>query len=140
MRTPSPWFVSPRTILFWILLFLTTMNKDIFEYKRKSYIEAGEIFFWTATINKWMRLLDEEIYKEVILSSLNYLSEAEKIDVFAFIIMPDHIHLIWRINEMNGKETAPGSFLKYTAHEFKKLLKKMHPEKLKDYAVDAQNK
>jgi putative transposase len=116
------------------------MDKSIFEYKRKSYIEAGEIFFWTATINKWMRLLDEEVYKDIILSSLNYLNEAGKVDVFAFVIMPNHIHLIWRINEMNGKETAQGSFLKYTAHEFKKLLKKQQSEKLTDYLVNAHNK
>jgi REP element-mobilizing transposase RayT len=41
---------------------------------------------------------------------------------FGFVIMPNHVHLIWRTKELNGKETAQGSFLKYTAHEFRKLL------------------
>jgi hypothetical protein len=27
------------------------------EYKRKSYMEMGLIYFWTATINNWQRLL-----------------------------------------------------------------------------------
>jgi putative transposase len=48
-------------------------------------------------------------YKNVIVSSLQYLSEAGKIDVFAFVIMPNHLHLIRRANEMNGAETAQGS-------------------------------
>ena len=99
------------------------MENEIFAEKRKSYIEIGEIFFWTATINNWQRLLLKVDYKNVIINSLIYLSDAGKIDVFAFVIMPNHIHLIWRINEMNGKETSQGSFLKYTAHEFKKMLK-----------------
>lgn len=116
------------------------MNKKIFEYKRKSFIEPGELFFWTATINKWMKLLLRDSYKDIIVNSLNYLSETGKADVFAFIIMPNHIHLIWRTNEMNGKETVQGSFLKYTAHEFKKLLKKESPESLAEYAVCAKNK
>lgn len=42
--------------------------------------------------------------------------------MFSFVIMPNHIHLIWRINEMNGEESPHASFLKFTAHEFKKML------------------
>jgi len=37
--------------------------------------------------------------------------------------MPNHLHLIWKQNNMNGKETPQGSFLKYTAPEFLKGLK-----------------
>ena len=115
-------------------------QQDIFKNKRKSYIEIGEVFFWTATINHWQKLLWEDNYKNVIISSLEYLSNAGKIDVFAFIIMPNHIHLIWRIKDLNGKETAQGSFLKYTAHEFRKMLLKEGREKLSSYKVDAENK
>jgi putative transposase len=44
------------------------------------------------------------------------------IDVFAFVLMPNHIHLIWRTNKMNGKETAQGSFLKYVAQMMQQKL------------------
>jgi len=110
------------------------------DYKRKSYIELGEIYFWTATINNWQRLLHTDEYKQVIVDSSEYLSSRGRIDVFAFVIMPTHIHLIWRVNENNGKETAQSSFLKYTAHAFKKLLAKEGVGLLKDYAVEAHNK
>ncbi|MBP6431955.1 MAG: transposase [Ferruginibacter sp.] len=107
---------------------------------RKSFIEIGELFFWTATINNWQNLLLSDDYKQIIINSLTYLSNNQKIDVFAFVIMPNHIHLIWRINEMNGKETTQGSFLKYTAHEFKKLLLLNNDVRLNDFAVKAANK
>ena len=103
-------------------------------------MEIGEIFFWTATINQWQKLLLQDEYKEVVISSLEYLSNAGKIDVYAFVIMPNHIHLIWKTNELNGKEAAQGSFLKYTAHEFRKMLLKEGNEKLSSYKVDAENK
>jgi len=96
------------------------MDKIFFDDKSKSYILIGEIFFWTATINQWKHLLKTDAYKDIIIDSLKYLSENGKIDVFDFVIMPNLIYLIWRINEMNGKETAQASFLKYTFHEFKK--------------------
>jgi putative transposase len=116
------------------------VNKEALAYKRKSYMDIGEIFFWTATINKWQRLLMDDKYKDVIISSLEYLSSEGKIDVFAFVIMPNHVHIIWRANEMNGKESAQGSFLKYTAHQFKKMLKQEGAEQLELYKSDAVNK
>nr|HPI00155.1 hypothetical protein [Chitinophagaceae bacterium] len=116
------------------------MNEALFTYKRKSHIEIGKIYFWTATINQWQQLLQEEAYKKVIINSLEYLSNAEKVNVFTFVIMPNHIHLIWKINAMNGKEQSQHSFLKNTAHEFKKMLRSDDENKLKMYAVVADNK
>jgi hypothetical protein len=55
--------------------------------------------------------------------------------------------LIWRINSDNGKETSQSSFLKYTAHEFKKMLVRQDvnhgdlvESALLDYKVKADNK
>ena len=75
-----------------------------------------------------------------MIESLHLLSKAGKIDVFGFVIMPNHIHLIWRINEKNGKETSQGSFLKFTAHAFKKMLKTDCDNNLSSYTVSAINK
>ena len=103
-------------------------------------MELGQVYFWTATINKWQKLLLEDRFKEIIIASLSYLSLKKKLDVFAFVIMPNHLHFIWRILEQNGGETTVGSFLKYTAHEFKKLLRQLNPSDLSDYEVSASNK
>jgi REP element-mobilizing transposase RayT len=117
------------------------MKSNITDYKRKSFIQHDKIYFWTATINKWQHLLATDEYKSIIISSLNYLSDAGKVDIFVFVIMPNHLHLIWRIKNQNGKETAQGSFLKYTAHEFKKLIINGNGSiNLPDYAVEADNK
>ncbi len=110
------------------------------KYQRKSIVEIGKIYFWTATINQWIPLLLDDHFKEIIISSLTYLSRRKKIDVFAFVVMPNHIHLIWRINELNGKESAHGSFLKFTAHEFKKRLIDQGSELLARFKVNASNK
>ncbi|MCB0491063.1 MAG: transposase [Cyclobacteriaceae bacterium] len=79
-------------------------------------------------------------YKDIIIDSLAHLSKKGKVDVFAFVIMPNHLHLIWRVNENNGKETSSGSFLKHTAHAFKNKLKIEQPDQLANYSVNAVNK
>lgn len=102
---------------------------NFFQKKRSSYAEIGKIYFWTATINKWIPLLESDQFKYILIDSLSFLSNKQLIDVFGFVIMPNHVHLIWRMNSLNGKETPFGSFLKYSAHEFKKMLKEENLKK-----------
>lgn len=118
------------------------MTNDLFDDQRKSYMAIGEIYFWTATLHRWLPLLKTNQFKDIIIRSWKYLTDLGKIDVFAFVIMPNHIHMIWRMNEKNGKESAHGSFLKYTAHEFMNLLKKgpVGDIRLEDFIVDKTNK
>ena len=52
--------------------------------------------------------------------------------------MPNHLHLIWLQEKLNGRETPQGSFLKYTSHEFLKKLK--INVRSKNYEVNAANK
>ena len=107
---------------------------------RKSNVDLGRLYFWTATINNWYRLLQEDALKEIIISSLKHLSTLRKIEVYAFVIMPNHLHFIWQLLEMNGTEKPHTSFLKFTAHSFKKHLQINNSQLLKLYAVDAANK
>ncbi len=52
--------------------------------------------FYTATILEWKFLLSEEKYKSIIISSLQYLVKSNKIKLYGFVIMSNHIHLIWQ--------------------------------------------
>ena len=106
--------------------------------QRISYTEPGKIYFWTATIHKWYRLLEKNENKQILIDSLKFLSDKGLITVYSFVIMPNHIHLIWQSNRLNGKETPIGSFLKFTGH---KLLEDLKSER-KDsaYLVDKMNK
>ena len=51
--------------------------------------------------------------------------------------MPNHIHLIWKLKAMNGKELPSASLLKFTAHQFRKQLS---PHELSNFYVKATNK
>ena len=105
---------------------------------RKSFNATNKIYFFTATIHNWFPLLAVDNNQKMIIYYLKKLSDEEMITVFAFVLMPNHIHFIWRQNKLNGKETPQGSFLKYTAHEFLKKLKISGQSKM--YEVNAANK
>ena len=115
-------------------IFMTTLDIEINGFSSVS----DKIYFWTATINKWFDLLAPDENKQLIADSLKYLSDGKYITIYAFVIMPNHVHIIWKQNKLNGKETPKGSFLKYTAH---KLLAWLEMKgKSEFYRVERTNK
>lgn len=105
---------------------------------RKSYTEIGRIYFFTATIHKWKSLLNDNANKALIVNYLKELSDKKLIRIYAFVLMPNHIHFIWQQLKKNGKETPQGSFLKYTGHELLKKIKQAGQSK--EYEVTVANK
>jgi putative transposase len=103
-------------------------------------MEFGEVYFWTSTIVYWKKLFQPDIYKEILLNSLESLIERECIAVYGLVIMPNHIHLIWEMIKYNGKEMPDTSFIKFTAHQIKKELDKSNPKMLDEYKTDKNDR
>ncbi len=122
-----PVVVSPTTHL----LHHHCSNRIMKEpHIRPSDMALCEVYFWTSTIVGWKHLLKKDAYKEILLESLKYLVGKRLISVYAFVIMPNHVHFIWEMLAMNGKEMPDSSFSKFTAHEFRKDLLANHPRVL----------
>ncbi|MBB6002109.1 transposase [Arcicella rosea] len=105
-----------------------------------SSMQIGVPYFYTATILNWQKLLKPDKYKDIIISSLQHLVAQQKIKVFAFVIMPNHIHLIWTMLAKNGKEMPNASFMKYTGHRFLEDLSLNHPKVLSYFEVECTNR
>ena len=103
-------------------------------------MELNKVYFYTATIVEWKHLLKEQEYKDIIINSLKHLSEKKLFKVYSFVIMPKHIHLIWHLTAMNGKEMPHASLMKFTSHQFLEKIRKENPELLIDYQVQSKNR
>ena len=55
------------------------------------------LYISTATIKGWKNLLKPDKYKEVITNAMSFLTEEESVWIYAFVIMPNHIHWVWQI-------------------------------------------
>ncbi|MDI9880078.1 transposase [Flectobacillus longus] len=107
---------------------------------RNSYMFLNEVYFWTATIVDWKRLLKQNDYKKIIIDCLRFLVEKEKVIIYGFVIMPNHVHILWELKNLNGKEKPHSSFLKYTAHQFLKDLETNHPKVLEVFEVNQKER
>lgn len=59
----------------------------------------------------------------------------EKIYVYAFVIMPNHLHVVGEMFEPNGREMPHASFNKFTSHQFLSDLLLHHPQVLPFFNV-----
>lgn len=93
-------------------------------------MREGKILFFTATITKWHHILKRDKYKQLIINTLEFLVSQQKIYVYGYVIMPNHIHLLWYIREPYMLFEIQRDFLKYTANAIRKDLKQNNPEEL----------
>ncbi|SDE07681.1 hypothetical protein SAMN04488024_11190 [Pedobacter soli] len=90
-------------------------------------------YFYTDTICNFAHLLVDDHLKMIVINSLKFLVFRKVIEVYGYVIMPNHIHVIWNMLKINGKESPAASFTKFTAHEFKKYLAANNPLLLNQY-------
>lgn len=90
--------------------------------------------FLTATILNWQHLLNDN-FKQIIINAMSWLVKEGKCKIYAFVIMPNHIHLLWKIEDGFDRANVQGALLSFTAHEFKKKLTSDY-ERLKKYQVN----
>jgi putative transposase len=96
--------------------------------------------FYTATILEWKPLLSQDKYKQIIVESLKFLTVNKKITLYAFVIMNNHIHLIWQALPGFTPEMIQSGFMKFTARQIKLDLVKQHPLVLEKFKVDAKDR
>lgn len=98
------------------------------------------LYFFTATILNWKHLLKPDKYKYIITDSLSFLVENNRVFVLGFVVMPNHIHIIWQIRNGHQKEEVQRDFLKYTSQKMKFDLIKNHPKVLEFFKVDLKDR
>lgn len=96
--------------------------------------------FFTATILEWKTLLQEDKYKKEIIKSLQFLVQQKRIRLYAFVIMNNHIHLIWQPLPGQTLQTIQHSFLKHTAQEIKLHLLQTNINLLEQFKVNAKDR
>jgi putative transposase len=114
---------------------------NAFKYagERKSHQSFNEVYFWTSVIKAWKHLLQTDEMKMIIIGSFQWLVQHERVHIYGYVVMDNHIHVLWEQLKMNGKETPKESFEKFTGHMF---VKKLKPDikKLEEYATEQKDR
>lgn len=106
---------------------------------KQSYPEYWPQYF-TATIYEWKHLLADNAYKDIIIDSLRFLVINKRIELNAFVIMSNHIHLIWQPMFGFTPSDIQASFMKYTAQQLKRSLEQSNQKFLKSFLVNKEDR
>ena len=96
--------------------------------------------FITITCYNWERLIERENEKEIIVSSLDFLVKNKRIKVYAFVLMDNHIHLIWKIQKGFKKEDIQRDFLRFTSQQILKNFRNENFETLRKIEVNLKDR
>lgn len=92
--------------------------------------------YFTATVNNWKHVLQSDTTKQIIVDSLSFLHHQHRAFIYGFVIMSNHIHLIWQIRDGHILKDVQRDFLKFTAQKIKFFLKESNPELLAELEVN----
>jgi len=96
--------------------------------------------FITITAYEWKHLLKPDKYKDLILKSLAFLVAEKRVVVYAFVILGNHMHLIWQMLGTHKRADVQRDFLKFLSQQIKFDLIKNHPEVLKHFEVNKKDR
>jgi len=105
------------------VLFLTRLKSELMPLRgRKLYDKSGNTYFVTTTVMNFDKIFSlSREYNFIIIDSLNYLIDKNKIRLFAYVIMPDHLHLVMYIPAGESVIDFMRDFKKFTSVEIRKL-------------------
>jgi putative transposase len=103
-------------------------------------MEKGKIYFFTATILDWIPILHDDVIKDIVINSLKFLVDKKALKLYAFVIMPNHIHLMIQPLENPEYNNVQLSFMRFTAQKIKLVLQDNKPQLLKKFMVNKQDR
>ena len=86
--------------------------------------EQDKLYFLTLQVVYWIDIFTRQRYRDIIIDSLKYSQENKGLEIFAYVIMSNHIHIIARSNNDNLSQTT-GGIKKFTS---KKIINSIKEE------------
>jgi putative transposase len=88
-----------------------------------SWHVTDHLYFITASIFGWKQLFTGAIYAEIVLNSLSWLRKEQRMFLFAFVLMPSHLHAIVQpVGRPIGELLQ--NFASFTAHAILQQLRR----------------
>lgn len=78
-------------------------------------------YFLTLQVVFWIDIFSRKTYRDIIIDSLQYCQKEKGLEIFAFVIMSNHVHLLVR----SSKGKLSGTIRDFKKHTSKKIVKEI---------------
>jgi REP element-mobilizing transposase RayT len=93
-----------------------------------------DLYFLTVTTVDWVDVFTRPVYKNIIIDSLRYCISNKGLEVYGYVIMTNHLHLIVRNPTDFGLSATIRDFKKFTAKSIIETVNK-EPESRREWLL-----
>jgi REP element-mobilizing transposase RayT len=93
------------------------------------------VYFISFAVVEWLDVFTRNEYKNIIIDSLHYSQKHKGMEIFAWCIMTNHIHLIFRSASNQKPEKILGDFKRFTSKAIVKAIIENSRESRKEFLL-----
>lgn len=97
--------------------------------------DQGAVHFVTFTIHQWADVFTRSEYANILLDSLSYCQENKQLEIYAWVIMSNHCHLLVRAKNENLSDIIR-DFKKFTSKAIYSAIEKNSSESRKAWLLN----
>ncbi len=94
------------------------------------------VYFVSFAVVEWLDVFTRNEYKNILIDCFHYCQKEKGMDIFAWCIMTNHVHLIFRSVKGQEPQLLLGDFKRYTSKALIKAIKDNHRESRKDWLLE----
>lgn len=88
----------------------------------KHTIKKDSSYFMTLTVVNWADVFTRPVYKDAIIDSLKYCVKNKGLNIYAYVIMTNHLHLILNTNTNHELKDTIRDFKRHTSSVITNLI------------------
>ncbi|POY35045.1 transposase [Solitalea longa] len=103
----------------------------------KNRIHKGYLYFLTITVVDWVDIFSRPVYKHIIIDSLKHCQKQKGLEIYAWCLMTNHLHLIVSVSPDNFYSLSDilRDFKKFTSKAIVEMIEKEN-ESRKDWILN----
>ena len=94
------------------------------------------LYFVSFAVVAWLDVFTRNEYKNILLESLSYCQKEKGMEIVAWCIMTNHIHLIFRSVKEEKPQLLLGDFKRFTSKAIVKAIKENPRESRKEFLLN----
>jgi REP element-mobilizing transposase RayT len=111
-------------------------EKQISMSRNYKFHNPEGVYFISFAVVNWLDVFTRTEYKNILIDSLHYCQREKGLEIFAWCIMTNHVHLIFRSSGKQSPELLIGDFKRFTSKAIVNAIKEHPQESRKEFLLN----
>jgi len=104
--------------------------------RKYKFHNPNGVYFVSFAVKDWIDVFTRKDYKDIVVESLSYCQKHKGLEIFAWCIMTNHVHLIIRANEGYLSQNILRDFKRHTSKKIIEAVKENPQESRREWLLE----